>query len=69
MKLNIVKFKDGTFGVMKKDTWLSREEFLGVKNGEWWAMPEFISKYCKFKTQEEAEAASLRSDISYTVIK
>jgi hypothetical protein len=69
MKFNLVKFKDGAFGVMKKDTWLSREEFLGVGNYEWWAMPCMIVKYCKFKTQEEAEAAIRYIDISYTVIK
>ena len=69
MKLNLVKFKDGTFGVMKRYIWLSREEFLGVDNHEWWSMPYMIVKYCKFKTQEEAEAAILCIDISYTVIK
>lgn len=69
MKLNLVKFKDNTFGVMKKDTWLSREEFLGVGKYEWWVMPCMISKYCKFKTQEEAKAAMIYMDISYTVIK
>ena len=69
MKLKLVKFKDGTFGVMKRYIWLSREEFLGVDNHEWWSMPYMIVKYCKFKTQEEAEAAILYIDISYTVIK
>ena len=69
MKLNLIKFKDDTFGVMKKDTWLSRPEFLGVNKNEWWVMPIMVPKYCKFKTQEEAEAAMRWLDISYTVIK
>lgn len=67
--MKIVKFKDGTFGVMKKDNWFSREEFLGAGKYEWWVMPEFVSKYCKFKTQEAAEAAMIFADVSYTVIK
>ena len=66
--MTLVKFKDGTFGVMKK-SWFSRPEFLGVKTIEWWSMPCMVAKYCKFKTQEEAQTAIEFMDISYEVIK
>ena len=66
--MKLVKFKDGTFGVMKK-YWFSRPEFLGVKTIEWWSMPCMVPKYCKFKTQEEAQTAIEYMDISYEVIK
>jgi hypothetical protein len=67
-KMKLVKFKDGTFGLMKKSLF-SRPEFLGVKNHEWWSMPCMVPKYCKFKTQEEAETVMEYMDLSYKVIK
>ena len=70
MKLNLVKFKDNTFGVTRKVTPMSSTYFLDASSYSWWpSMSDVVARYCKFKTQEEAEAASLRSDISYTVIK
>lgn len=63
MKLKIVQFKDGKYGVYKGilfwkeflDTDIEYDNSTG--DGPWHTIDELIDKYCKFKTIEDARDA------------
>jgi hypothetical protein len=67
MKMRVIKFKDGTYGVVKG--FLLKSYLSSDTMDQWWTTPYLVAKYCKFKTEEEATKAALKASVEHTVVK
>lgn len=53
--MEIVKFKNGTFGVRRRVGLFSkRYQFLSSTRGYWWGI-NYRAEYCELETKEDAE--------------
>ena len=63
----LIKFNDGTWGITRR-RFLMPREFLG-RNNFWWNGTDYVAKYCKFETAEEAELAYAKAVVTFKVIR
>ena len=63
--MEIVKFEDGTYGVMKK-SFFGKPKFMSNGTEDWWTEPKYVNNWCKFKTRQEAIEASI---IKYEILE
>lgn len=66
--MKLVQFSDGTYGVYKLDLPWFVKRFLDPE-GDWWHTPEFIWKYCRFKTEDEAVTAAQKAKGTFKVLR
>ncbi len=65
--MKLVKFEDGTFGVMRRKFW-GKPHFLSINApGQWWEDTEYVNKYCK-GTKAAAELAIKRESLRLEVV-
>ena len=68
--MKLVKYKNGTYGAIKR-TWLfGRTKYLDLRTTEayWWTGEEYLTKYCQ-GTEKEVMDAIERNDPSFKVVR
>ena len=64
----IVQFADGSYGVRRGFIWY---QYLDATRHHvfWWSGAEYVDKYCKFDTVEDAERMYKEKTIKAKIIK
>lgn len=65
-KPHIVEFTDGTFAVRKSS--LVYWSYYSKRCVEWWSCEEYVQKYCRVDTLEEAKSVLNRCTLEVKVI-